>query len=509
MTSQSASLPPVAPVAPAWRMLLPLTAVTLLLLLGSYWTTVSSIVAIWYRSETFAHGFVIAPISLWLIWRIRAKVLALAPQPSWLGLLVLLACSLLWGVAELAQVGVVAQFALVAMLPATVWALLGNRVAASIAFPLLYLLLMVPAGEVFLLPMMNFTADFTVAALRLSGIPVYREGLSFVIPSGNWSVVEACSGLRYLIASGTLGLLYAYLNYQSALKRALFIMVSLLLPILANGVRAYMIVMLGHLSGMKLAVGVDHLIYGWVFFGIVMLALFWIGSHWRDPDPDWQAEAAILARSEHAAFPLWWGVPLLLALLAGLGVTTLLARPYVGPPPSLQPNLTAPWQQQAPGVSDPRPAFALPATSLQQVWSNGDARIGMYLAAYSGAAGEGRLVTSTNTPFQAAEERAWQLLEQTVQPMPIGSVKQSLVRGPGGKWLLQQFYLIDGEQVANDYRAKWLQLRSHLLGRHGAGVAVVAYAPADDALRAEAQLAAFWQQQYRTLAASVAHGMQR
>ena len=63
----------------------------------------------------------------------------------------------------------------------------------------------VPVGE-FLLPVfMEWTADFTVLALRLSGIPVYREGLQFVIPSGNWSVVEACSGIRYLIASLMVG----------------------------------------------------------------------------------------------------------------------------------------------------------------------------------------------------------------------------------------------------------------------------------------------------------------
>ena len=129
---------------------------------------------------------------------------------------------------------------------------------------------------------MEHTADFTVAALRLTGIPVYREGQFFTIPTGSWSVVEACSGLRYLIASVTVGVLYAYLTYRSPARRAAFVAASIVVPIVANWVRAYMIVMIGHLSGMKYAVGVDHLIYGWVFFGIVMLLLFWIGSFWRE-----------------------------------------------------------------------------------------------------------------------------------------------------------------------------------------------------------------------------------
>ncbi len=47
---------------------------------------------------------------------------------------------------------------------------------------------------------------------------------------------------------------------------------------LANTLRAYIIVMLGHFSDMKVATGADHLIYGWVFFGLVMFLLFWIGG---------------------------------------------------------------------------------------------------------------------------------------------------------------------------------------------------------------------------------------
>src|SRR6185369_4407333 len=87
------------------------------------------------------------------------------------------------------------------------------------------------------------------------------------------------------IASITVGALFAYLSYQKPWKRILFVVLSVIVPIIANGMRAYMIVMIAHLSDMKLALGIDHLIYGWLFFGIVMLLLFWIGSFWRDPEP--------------------------------------------------------------------------------------------------------------------------------------------------------------------------------------------------------------------------------
>jgi exosortase/archaeosortase family protein len=110
--------------------------------------------------------------------------------------------------------------------------------------------------------------------LRASGIPVFREGNKIVIPSGAWLVVEACSGVRYLLASLMVGTLFAYLNYQSARRRWTFVALSILIPIVANWIRAYLIVMLGHLSGNKIAVGVDHLIYGWLFFGVIIASMY-------------------------------------------------------------------------------------------------------------------------------------------------------------------------------------------------------------------------------------------
>ncbi len=164
-----------------------------------------------------------------------------------------------------------------------------------------------PIGEALIPPLMDWTADFTVAALKLSGIPVYREGTFFTIPSGNWSVVEGCSGLRYLIASITVGALYAYLSYRKLWKRVLFVALSVIVPIIANGLRAYMIVMIAHLSDMKLALGVDHLIYGWVFFGVVMLLLFWVGSYWRDDaEPDVAPLTPRCASARRRAAPPAW-----------------------------------------------------------------------------------------------------------------------------------------------------------------------------------------------------------
>ena len=259
-----------------------ITIITVALLLVLQWPTVYSLIVKWYESETFSHGFFIFPVSVYLIWRCRGRLLSINPSPSVVGFAALSLLSVVWFLAYTANILVMQQFAVVASIPALVWSLLGKHVANEIKFPLLFLIFAVPMGE-FLIPyLMDYTAVFTVEALRLTGISVFRDGMNFSTAAGDFKVAVACSGIRYLIASVVLGTLYAYLNYQSYFRRVVFILLSILVPILANGIRAYGIVMIAHLSGMKYAVGIDHIIYGWFFFGAVMLLLFMLGRTFRE-----------------------------------------------------------------------------------------------------------------------------------------------------------------------------------------------------------------------------------
>ncbi len=251
-----------------------------------FYSSWESLVSIWLRSDTYAHGLIVFPVSIWLVWRNKpCHAGILNPQSrSWLGLLFLISNGLLWLMASIIDVLVIQQYALIGILVGSLWFWLGNKASQSILFPLVFLYLMVPVGENFLPGLMILTADISVALLKLTGITVYREGLYIFLTSGDWQVVEACSGLRYLIATITLGIVYAYITYTKFYKRLIFSLLSVLIPLISNGVRAYIIIMIGHFSNMELAVGVDHLIYGAVFFGIIIFAMFYVGSFWKDPE---------------------------------------------------------------------------------------------------------------------------------------------------------------------------------------------------------------------------------
>lgn len=232
---------------------------------------------VWSTSQTFTHGYLVFPIFLWLVWRKRETLVALNSAPEWRAVPLVAFFGICWLISGLAGIQVGEHAAFVLMLMCTIWATVGSSITKAIQFPVLFLFFLAPVGQELVPYLMEFTADLTVWAIRISGIPIFREGLFFSLPSGNWSVVEACSGINYLISSISLGSLYAYLSYSCNKTRIIFMLIAAVLPIIANSVRAYIIVMLGHFSDNKIATGVDHLIYGWLFFGIVMFLLFSIG----------------------------------------------------------------------------------------------------------------------------------------------------------------------------------------------------------------------------------------
>ena len=247
-----------------------------------YFDTFASLFAIWVRSDTFAHGMLIPLISMYLVYRKRDQLQLMPNHPSWVWLIPIVFALIVFVVSVMARVLVVEQYSIVLVMVLIVFAVAGTHKAKIILFPLLFLFFMVPSGEFLINPLMEYTATFTVWAVRAVGVPVFRDGMYFSTPTGNFEVAAACSGIRYLIASIALGSLFAYLNFTSNKKRFLFVLFAMILPIIANGVRAFGIVMIAHWSNLKYAVGVDHLIYGWLFFGLVIVAMFLVGNRFRD-----------------------------------------------------------------------------------------------------------------------------------------------------------------------------------------------------------------------------------
>lgn len=465
-----------------------LTLATVAAILAGYHETTWSMISTWGRSDTFAHGFLIFPFSAYLIWGQRKRLTTFSSQPNPMALLALGALGFSWLLATLASVQVFAQFLMIAMIPAAVWAILGNQIASALAFPLAYLLLAVPFGDAFIPPLIDFTADFTVTALQLTGIPVYREGSFFTIPSGNWSVVEACSGLRYLIASFTLGTLYAYMTYRGLARRVVFIALSVIVPIIANGVRAYLIVMTGHLSDMQLAVGIDHLIYGWVFFGIVMLLLFWIGSFWREDDNEPDDGLTVTPQAESHLGPSSKVSIKNAMFTAGAVLATVFIWPVyaiqlekaftqIAIEPEIQvPGKPGKWELGSAPVSDWNPVYVGYSARFLKNYRNGERSVDLYISYYRNQKQGAELINSANVLVPETGS-PWRIIKEVARSISLGpreeTIKQDRLHSPSTNLLVWRWYWIDGEETANPYHAKYMLARNKLLGRGDGGAEII------------------------------------
>jgi exosortase A len=483
--------------------------------LALYFDTASAIVSIWWRSETFTHGFLVVPIVLWMVWRQRSRLSHLQPQPNAWGLAALVLVGFGWLLGDLVAVNALTQLAFVTMLVLLVPAVLGLEVTKALLFPLAFMFFAVPFGEFALPTLMQWTADFTVMALRLSGVPVYREGLQFIIPSGSWSVVEACSGVRYLIASLTVGTLFAYLNYQSTRRRVLFIVVSIIVPVIANWLRAYMIVMLGHLSGNKLATGVDHIIYGWVFFGIVIMLMFVIGARWSEPEPSVSAadidsvtlQKPVQLGAHGAARPRFELFALVTALILALPLAGRFALQHGDEGAPMQ--LTAPTRLSPDWVADNglppvfRPAFQNPSANINTTYAKGNDRVALYLGYYRHQNYERKLASSENV-LVPSKDPLWAQVASSTRNITFDSIPTSIREGELRKLsqstgsaderlTVWQVYWVNHTLTASDAKAKAYGALQRLLGRGDDSAVVILYTAKGDGEAGAQRLQAFVQ----------------
>lgn len=330
-----------------------------------FWRDAAKIVSIWLESSTFNHCLLILPLIFWLAWQRQAELRRLAPTAWAPGLLLVAAGAVAWLLGDAGGLGLARHAGLVLMLQGAVVTCLGKAVSRGLAFPIFYALFLIPAGEEAVPVMQTITADISMVLLGLSGVPAHIEGVFISTPNGFFEVAEACSGVKFLVAMVALAALVANLCFRSWSRRILFIAASIVIPVLANGVRAWGTIYIAYRSGSNaFAEGFDHIFYGWIFFAIVIALT--LGAGWpffdRKPADPWFDPKALqpedsepgslrrLMRTAAAAVAIAALPPLWSAALASTA----------GPPPA---EITLPeiagWQRVPRGAGRPwYPRFA-------------------------------------------------------------------------------------------------------------------------------------------------------
>ena len=466
----------------SWPLAIPILLAVWATVVAIYFETSVSLVRMWQSSDLYSHGFLVIPVAGYMLWRRRHQLQALPVRPFVWGVVGIGFAVVVWWIGEATATNALRHLGLIGMLQACYVTIFGLRIARHSAYPLLFLFMALPFGSGLIEPLQVMTANGTVALLQATGIPVHLDGYLLVIPAGQFHIAEACAGLRFLLSTFALAWLAADILYTSPWRRLAFFGLAILVPLVANALRAYMILLIATLRGPASAATFDHVTYGLVFLGFVMLLLLLTGWLFRD-------RSSVAAPRFRTALPALEGAR---GSVLGIGGVAILSLAIVALPTVMigggdgvrtpiivttlsAPKASAPWKAMADGTAEWRPSVSGTDAEILQGYTTGAARVVLYIGYF---AEERQGAEAVNELTDWAGPNGWRTLAMTeavlpVEDPPLGTPCLRLARGTERR-LVCYWYWVDGEMTASPYLAKLLRARAQLFGgqRSAAVIAV-------------------------------------
>lgn len=234
-----------------------------------------------WRSEEQGHGPLILAVSLWIFWQKRHEFVQAADRSrAAAGGWVLIALALLLYVFGRSQQILLFEVgSQIPLLVGTIAALSGWRAVRVVAFPLLFLVFMVPLPAAVIdsltAPLKQAVSVVAENVLYWVGYPIARSGVVLSIGQYQLLVADACSGLNSLFSLSALGLLYLYLTQHASRWRNVVLLLSVVpIAFLANVVRVMILVLVTYHFGDEAGQGFIHGAAGMVLFVIALVMLF-------------------------------------------------------------------------------------------------------------------------------------------------------------------------------------------------------------------------------------------
>lgn len=452
----------------SWRVLGGALALGALVLGFLFWQEIVGAYRVWIGSTAYSHCFLVLPVALYLLWERRGVVASLGPQPDFRVLLLLPLLSVAWLLAAVLNILEIQQFLLLTMVQVTLLAVLGWRIYRLLLGPLLYLYLLVPSGDFLVPTLQDITARFVVWLLGVFHVPTFSDGIVISIPEGDFIVAEACAGLRFLIASIAFAAFFSLMVYRSWWRRTAFIALAMTVPIFANGIRAWGIIYLAHLTNDVTAVEADHIIYGWGFFSAIILLLIVIGIRFADggpvrPAPSNDAAPGFALRAPVVATALAVALAALGPLYTGFLES---ARWRLDLAQAAPPTVAAPWHLDAHFADTWEPNVVSPDREFRDSLSAGDRQVQRYIALYDAYGRHNNLVRSPNRIY---DEDNWVRTTLGTTTVAIdgkpATIDTAELRYENHNRLVWYFYVVGGTVTGNPLEAKLRQAKLILSGR--------------------------------------------
>jgi exosortase len=232
----------------------------------------------WTNDGNYSHGFLILPLAGYFVWERRRKLAAMPTTPSLLGVPVVLASVGVLLVGYLGAELFLTRMAIIGVLVGSVLFVLGWAHLRALAFPIAFLLLMIPIPSIIFnqiaLPLQLLASRVGESTLQAFAIPVLREGNVITLANTTLEVAEACSGIRSLISLLTLGIVYGYFSDPRTGVRMGIALATIPIAIVTNGARVAGTGLAAHYYGPQAAQGFFHDFSGWALFVVAFILMF-------------------------------------------------------------------------------------------------------------------------------------------------------------------------------------------------------------------------------------------
>ena len=462
-----------------WRAHLAALASAILLIIVLFARDAWSMATIWWTSSTYTHCLFIIPLVGWLAWQRRRNVASIAPGAWWPGIIAIGCGGFMWVLGEAAGVTLVRHVAIVALVQAVVLTMLGPSVVQALLFPLFYLIFLVPFGDEFIPVMQMVTARLAMSLLAVSGVKATLDGVFITTPDGWFEVAEACSGVKFLVAMIAYGSLVANVCFRRWSRRLTFMTLCVVVPVLANGVRAFATIYAAHLTDVATATSFDHIVYGWIFFAFVMVLVMAMAWPFFDRKP---GDAWITKPSKLQAAPR----PILMTLatvafallMPKLWDTALSAHGRVSLPGAIALPEVAGWRHVAKTSGHPWvPRFDGADHILYGRYANlGGQQVDLAIALYGWQGGARKIVGFGQGAVDGRNGWSW----TSSSAGPFGS-KADALRGPDRRLRTAlTFYVVSGRATGDAMTVKLRTLKARLTGSDQSAGVLIASAEGED-----------------------------
>lgn len=224
----------------------------------------------WFSHTDNMHGLFVPFIALYFAWKKKEEVYDTEPHGSAWGGAVLIVSLVVYLMSYLGGIQFVSRLMIVCSLIGLVWTCYGLQVVQLFLFPLGFLFFMVPVPETLVgtisFPLQMMATNISSLFLNLLSIPVYQEGNLLYFAQVQLEIAEACSGIRSIVALLMLAVLMTSFSTSRKLFKALLVLCSVPVAMLANIVRVILTGLLAHFYGGDLARSFLHGFSGLVVF---------------------------------------------------------------------------------------------------------------------------------------------------------------------------------------------------------------------------------------------------